>query len=168
VEPTARPAGAAGFITMEVNAEAGTTVTATDVLVFPDRAAVILVLPGATPVATPLVAIVAVAVLELVHVAWVLRSAVVLSEYVPTAVNCIVEPATRLGGASGCTASEINIGVGFEDVVILAVVTNVPAVVFDEQDVALKSKAAIIPIVRHKANNFVRLIFIISFPFQFD
>jgi hypothetical protein len=69
VSPTASPAGAAGVIAMEDKADAGTTFNGTAVLVFPARAAVILTLPGATPVAKPAAEIVAIVLSELVQVA---------------------------------------------------------------------------------------------------
>ncbi len=89
-----------------------------------------------------------------------------LSEYVPTAVNCWVEPATKLGGASGCTAIAVNTCAGFVVVVVLVGVVNVAAVVFDEQDTPLKAKAAMIPIVKHNAKNLFCFVFIITFPFS--
>jgi hypothetical protein len=54
---------------MEDKADAGTTFNGTAVLVFPARAAVILTLPGATPVAKPAAEIVAIVLSELVQVA---------------------------------------------------------------------------------------------------
>ena len=70
VEPAAKLAGEAGATSIEDNVGADTeTITAkpTAKLVTPDRAAVILAVPGATPVARPAESIVAVPVLSLAH-----------------------------------------------------------------------------------------------------
>jgi len=108
-------------------------------LVTPDRDAVILVVPAATPVAKPPADIVAAPVLELFQVTCVVMFAVELSEYVPIAVNCSVCPAVRLAGASGVTAIEVSVGAGTtvkvtgalvipdRDAVILVVPTARPA-----------------------------------------
>jgi hypothetical protein len=56
---------------------AAVTVSVTPALVIPPDVAVILVVPAATPVATPLALIVAVAVLDDVHVTPVVSAAVV-------------------------------------------------------------------------------------------
>jgi hypothetical protein len=59
---------------------AATTVKGTALLVTPDRDAVILAVPAATPVAKPAVEIVATPVLELSQATWDVMSAVELSE----------------------------------------------------------------------------------------
>jgi hypothetical protein len=70
VAPTARLAGDDGVTAIEVSVGlADTTVKVTAVLVNPDNAAVIPVLPGATPVALPLSEIVAMLVIELAQLA---------------------------------------------------------------------------------------------------
>ena len=78
VEPTAKLAGEAGATAIEDNVAedvvveavdaAATTVKLTGGLVTPDRAAVILAVPAATPVAKPVESIVAVPVVSLAQV----------------------------------------------------------------------------------------------------
>src|SRR6266436_3898499 len=67
----------------------------------PPKVAVIVVVPAATDVARPCdppaLLIVATAVLDELHVTWVVRSCVVLSLKVPVAVNCRVVPFAILG-----------------------------------------------------------------------
>jgi hypothetical protein len=58
----------------------------------------------------PLERIVAFVVSELVHVTFEVISFVLLSEYVPVAVNCSVEPTAKLIGGFGVTATEFNVG----------------------------------------------------------
>ena len=70
---------------------------------WPLKAAVMVAVPAATPVARPLLTIVAVAVLDELQVTCVVISWVVDSEYVPVAVNCWVAPTTILTVA-GVTA----------------------------------------------------------------
>ena len=60
--------------------------------VTPDSVAVICVLPRVTAVTSPLSEIVATVELELFHVTSAVISCVVLSEYIPVAVNCWVVP----------------------------------------------------------------------------
>jgi hypothetical protein len=72
---------------------AAVTVSVTPALVIPPDVAVILVVPAATPVATPLALIVAVAVLDDVHVTPVVNVCVVPSLKCPVAVNASVCPA---------------------------------------------------------------------------
>ena len=66
VEPTAKLAGEAGATAMED--KLGVTVKFRDGLVTPDKVAVILAVPTATPVAKPAEEIVALVVLELAQV----------------------------------------------------------------------------------------------------
>ncbi len=81
VEPTARLPEESCVTTMEDNVTAGTTTgKPTTGLDTPDRAAVILVFPAATPVAKPAGDMVAVAVLELAQVTLEVMFAVELSE----------------------------------------------------------------------------------------
>ena len=71
----------------------------------PLKAAVMVEEPAATPVARPLLATVAVGVLDELQVTCEVISWVVESEYVPVAVNCWVLPAAMLAVA-GVTAIE--------------------------------------------------------------
>ncbi len=58
--------------------------------------AVMVVVPAATDAARPALLIVATAVSDELHVADAVKSCVVLSEYVPVAVNCCVVPRAML------------------------------------------------------------------------
>src|SRR5262249_29407325 len=62
----------------------------------PPRVALIVDVPGATPVAIPVVATVATDVVAGVHVTWPVRSSVVSSENVPVAVNASIPPLMML------------------------------------------------------------------------
>ena len=87
---------------------AAVTVSVTPGLVTLPDAAVMLVVPATTPVASPLVAlIVAAAVLDDVHTTPVVNGAVVPLLYVPVAVYCCVSPAAMLAVA-GVTAIDCN------------------------------------------------------------
>jgi hypothetical protein len=59
--------------------------------------AVMVVVPAATAVARPSLLMVAAAVSDALHVADAVKSCVVLSEYVPVAVNCCEVPFAMLG-----------------------------------------------------------------------
>jgi hypothetical protein len=72
---------------------AAVTVRVTPGLVIPEEAALIDVVPVATPVAIPVEAIVAAAVFDEAQVTPVVSAWVVESLYVPVAVNCCVFPA---------------------------------------------------------------------------
>jgi hypothetical protein len=74
--------------------------------------AVMVLVPPATPVANPPVEIVAVAVVPDDQVTDELRSFVVLSLYVPVAVNCCVAP-TVMEGFLGVTAMELSVAACF-------------------------------------------------------
>lgn len=63
----------------------------------PARLAVRVLVPGAVAMNTPLPSEVATEALEDVHVAVLVRSALVPSEYFPVAVSCVVSPAATLG-----------------------------------------------------------------------
>jgi len=94
VLPTGR-LGLAGVMDME-DRVAGVTVR----VVFPEilpEVAVMVVLPAATAVASPLLLTVATAVLDELQVTCVVISLVEPSAYVPEAVNCLVFPAGTLG-----------------------------------------------------------------------
>src|ERR1022692_4661804 len=67
------------------------------------EAALIVVLPGATPVANPAALIVPAAGVDDVQVTELVRFCVLESLYVPVAVNCCV-PATTIEGLAGVTA----------------------------------------------------------------
>ena len=69
----------------------------------PPSVALIVDVPGATPVARPAAVIVATEVVAEAQVTWLVRSCVELSEKVPVAVNCSVFPLAMLGLA-GVTA----------------------------------------------------------------
>ena len=83
------PAAVDGFtgVTSMVTSVAGVTVSVVDPDMPPD-VAVIVVEPAATEIANPILLIVATAGMAELQVAAVVRSCVVLSEYVPVAVNC--------------------------------------------------------------------------------
>src|SRR5579864_2575391 len=89
---------------------AACTASVTPGLVMPLKAAVIEVFPTARPVATPAVVMVAAAVFEEFHVALV-RVCVLLSLYVPVAVNCCVEPTFTVGLLLGVTAIDTSAAV---------------------------------------------------------
>src|SRR5215471_16346945 len=72
-------------------------------LLTPENAAAMVVVPGPTLVAKPLALIVATPGLEEVHAAWLVRFWVLESEYVPVAVYCCVKPLEMLAFA-GVTA----------------------------------------------------------------
>src|SRR5262249_2036948 len=72
--------------------------------------AVITEEPAATPVARPVVSIVAAATVAEFHVATEVKSCVLLSEYVPVAVNCCFCPAA-MAAAAGVTAMLDNVAV---------------------------------------------------------
>ena len=66
-------------------------------------------LPAETAVARPLALIVATAVLDEDQLTWLVRFCVLLSEYVPVAVNGWEAP-TRITGFEGVTAIEVSAG----------------------------------------------------------
>src|SRR5277367_4466085 len=82
---------------------AAVTVSVTPGLVTLPDAAVMLVVPAATPVATPLALIVPAAVFDDVQLTPVVNAAVLPLLYVPVAVYCCVSPAAMLAVA-GVTA----------------------------------------------------------------
>jgi len=92
------------------------TVACTVKLALPETeplVAVIVVVPAATAVASPDAFMVATAVFEDDHVTWLVMFWVLLSEYVPVAVNCWVAPAT-IEGFAGVTAIEFRVAGGVE------------------------------------------------------
>ncbi len=101
----------------------------------PPAAADIVVDPAATEVANPAVLMVATPVLDELQVTVAVRSCVVLSENVPVAVNCPVEPSAMLGlvGVSvmdtrvaGVTVIVVDPEVSPEEAVIFALPTALP------------------------------------------
>ena len=85
------------------------TVRVTPGEVTPLMEAVIEVVPCATPVAKPEAEIVAVAVVEEVHVTVPEMSEVDPSLKVAVAVNCCVDPTFRCAGEAGVTAIEVRV-----------------------------------------------------------
>ena len=65
--------------------------------VLPLKAAVMVAVPAATPVARPLLLIVATSVFDELQITCVLISWLVPSEYMPEAANCLVFPTGTLG-----------------------------------------------------------------------
>jgi hypothetical protein len=98
--------GFAGVTAMETSA-ADCTVSVAFPVTVPEVAETVVV-PTATAVASPLAAIVAVAVLDDAHVTVVVRFCVERSVYVPVAVNCCVRPFATVGLA-GVTAMETSV-----------------------------------------------------------
>jgi hypothetical protein len=84
------------------------TVSVSPGLVTPLKAAVICVVPVPTPVASPALVIVATAGVPEVHVAWLVRSCVLLSVYVPVALNCWLSP-FAIDGLTGVTAIDCSV-----------------------------------------------------------
>lgn len=118
----------------------------------PDRAVIVL-LPAATEVATPLkpvaLLMVAVPVLEELQVTDLVRSCVVLLEYMPVAVNCCVVPSAMLGVAGvttmdckvalltvNCVEPEI-----LPDVAVIVVLPTPTEVAFPRKPIALLTVA---------------------------
>ena len=94
--------------------------------------AIIIDVPAATDVANPLepaaLLMVATEGVEEVHVTALVRFCIVLSEYVPVAVNCCVAPAMMMGLA-GVTAMEINVVAVTVSVVALERLPNVAVII---------------------------------------
>jgi hypothetical protein len=70
--------------------------------------ALIVLVPAATPVAKPAAVIVATEVVADAHVTWAVRFWVLLSLYVPVAVNCCVAP-VAIDGLPGVTAIDCKV-----------------------------------------------------------
>jgi len=100
--------GFTGATAMEVSV-GGTRTVSVVVPVTPLMVAEIVAPPAETAVAKPAALIVAMPVFDEVHVTWPVRFCVLLSEYVPIAVNCTVLP-IRLEGFTGATAMEVSVG----------------------------------------------------------
>ena len=92
--------------------ESGAVCTVSVVLpVKPDCDAEIVVLPADVPVASPLLLIVATVVFDEFQPTWLVIFCVLLSEYVPVAVNCCVAPVETVA-LTGVTAIEVSAGGG--------------------------------------------------------
>src|SRR5262245_21917324 len=92
-------------LTMIIVRVAGVTVRVAGPLVTLPSVAVMFVVPVATPVASPVLEIVATAVLDDAQVTWLVTSRLEPSENVPMAANCWVWPLATLGLA-GVTAMD--------------------------------------------------------------
>ena len=107
--------GLAGVTAIDCRA-AGVTVSTVEPLT-PLSVALIVEVPGATPVARPAAVIVATGGVAEAQVTWLVRFCVVLSVKVPVAVNCCVAPLgdarvgrrhrDRLQGRGACTVSTV-------------------------------------------------------------
>jgi hypothetical protein len=95
-------AGPTGVTAIDTSV-AAVTVNVSGGLVTPLNAAVICDVPTPAPVATPAEVIVATVVVPDTHVAWLVKFCVLVSEYVPVAVNCSVVP-FAIDGLTGVTA----------------------------------------------------------------
>ena len=98
--------GFAGVTAIDTSV-AGVTVNTVEPEMAPEVALIVEV-PAATPVASPPALIVAVAVVAELHVTLPVMFAVLLSEYVPVAVNCCVVPFT-IDGFAGVTAIDTSV-----------------------------------------------------------
>jgi hypothetical protein len=119
VAPTAL-LGLAGVTAIEVKVTAAVTVRVVCPEIVPEVALMVEV-PAALAVASPLLTMVAAVVLDELQVTCVVISRVVPSEYVPEAVNCWVAPAALLGLA-GATAIEVKVAA----VTVRFVVSDLP------------------------------------------
>jgi hypothetical protein len=99
--------GLAGITAID-NSVAAVTVSVSPGLVTPFSAAVICEVPTPAPVARPAEVIVATDVVPDTHVACVVRSCVLVSVYVPVAVNCFVVP-FAIDGLAGVTAIDTKV-----------------------------------------------------------
>jgi len=96
-----------GNVDVVITSGAACTVRVVPPLTLPMVADIVAV-PAEPPDANPTADTVATAVLDDAQFAWLVRLAVVESEYVPVAVNCCVVPATMLG-LVGVTAIDVNV-----------------------------------------------------------
>jgi hypothetical protein len=99
--------GLAGVTAIDTSV-AAVTVNVSGGLVTPLNAAVICDVPTPAPVARPAEEIVATEVVADTQVAWLVRSCVLVSEYVPVAVNCFVVP-LAIDGLAGVTAIDTSV-----------------------------------------------------------
>ena len=103
VAPTTRIDKETGVTAMEVS---GITVRLMDELAIPAMDALIFVLPGSMPKASPDSLMVHMEEFELVHVTREVTFLVEPSQYVPVAVNCWVEPTPNVSDGAGDTVME--------------------------------------------------------------
>jgi len=123
--------GLAGVTAIDTSV-AAVTVNVSGGLVTPLNAAVICDVPTPAPVATPAEVIVATVVVPDTHVAWLVKFCVLVSEYVPVAVNCSVVP-FAIDGLTGVTAIDtsaaavtVNVAGGLVTPFSAAVICEVP------------------------------------------
>jgi hypothetical protein len=123
--------GLAGVTAIDTSV-AAVTVNVSGGLVTPLNAAVICDVPTPAPVATPAEVIVATVVVADTHVACVVKFCVLLSVYVPVAVNCSVVP-FAIDGLAGVTAIDtsvaavtVNVSGGLVTPLNAAVICDVP------------------------------------------
>jgi hypothetical protein len=88
---------------------------------------VIVDVPAATPVTSPVLFTVATVVVPDVHATWLVRSFVVLSANVPVAFNCVVDPVATVG-LLGVIASELS-ACGFTITLPVALTPSCDAVI---------------------------------------
>jgi hypothetical protein len=101
--------GFAGVTAIDTSVGAvAVTVSVVEPLIAPEAALIVLV-PAATPVANPPVVIVATLVVSEVHVAVLVRFCVELSEKVPVAMNCFVA-LLAIDGFAGVTVIDTSVG----------------------------------------------------------
>jgi hypothetical protein len=137
--------GVAGVTAMEAST-AGVTVSVVFPVMLPEVAEIVVV-PTATVVARPPAAMVAVAVLDEAQVTEAVRFCVVLSVYVPVAVNCGAIPLATLGLA-GVTAIETSAAPVTVSVVFPVTVPEVAEiVVVPAATVVARPPAAIVAVV---------------------
>src|SRR5580698_2783626 len=98
--------GLAGVTAIDCSVAAVTVNTVDPLTVF--KVALMVLVPTPTPVAKPPAVIVAVAVVPEAHVTEVVRFCVLLSLYVPVAVNCCVAP-LAIDGFAGVTAIDCSV-----------------------------------------------------------
>jgi hypothetical protein len=118
-----------GATAMDFRVGAVTVSTAVLLVMLPD-VAVMLELPTPTPVATPLALMDATATLAEFQVAEFVRSCVLLSVYVPVAVNDCVSP-LAIEALVGVTAMETSVGAVTVSTAVLLVMPFDRAVMFD-------------------------------------
>jgi hypothetical protein len=105
--------------------------------------ALIVVIPAATPVARPLVLMVAADVLDDAQVTWLVRFCVELSENVPVAVNCWVAP-LPIEGLEGVTAIDARVGAVTVSAVLPLMLPSVAEIVVVPTPVPVASPDALI------------------------
>jgi len=124
-----------------IDARAGVTVKVVDPLIEPE-VAVMVVDAAATPVASPLLVMVAAAGFDELQVAELVRLLVVPLEYVPVAVNCCMPP-TGTDGLEGVRAMETKLGVETVRTVDPLTVPEVAVIVDVPAETAVANPAAL-------------------------